>query len=49
MNCYAFQVINQEAVKYCEMLKQSAVLTARNVISLQSAKMEIEAMLRGAA
>lgn len=49
MNCYAFQLINQEAIKYRDTLKREAALKAKNLTSLRDAKSKIEAMLRGAA
>lgn len=48
MNCFAFQLIQNEVLAFKAMLQHEESLTHKNVSSLASAKMEIEAMLKGA-
>ncbi len=48
MKCFAYYLISNEAIAFKKVLQQEAELTRQNVVALIDAKIEIEAMLRGA-
>lgn len=44
--CYAFHLINIEAIKYRNQLKCNAALEAQNIAAIRNAMIEIETMIR---